>query len=214
MELSYCVYPFNPTTLRKHLLGRGCHWLRVLVPTAGLAGMGSLKSCILSGFLSGSAKYLWGCFEKGKKKERKKDFPHFYANKNIFDLYTVYMLHKSANYSPKKRRNRTIFLHPTPPPALPFLLLWRGIYLSRNCAQLILPFAWRILTSLPTRNNNNNLQIYVSGNLEKHSEGKGEVSKHKAHKDSNAALPPLSTTVSFGAYIFPRSPRRLFLVGF
>lgn len=35
----------------------------------------------------------------------------------------------------------------------------------------MLPFAWCILTSLPTHNKNNNLQIYVSGNLEKHSEG-------------------------------------------
>lgn len=44
-EHSHCIYPLSPTALqlKRHFLGRGCHWLIALVPTVGLAGAGSLK---------------------------------------------------------------------------------------------------------------------------------------------------------------------------
>lgn len=49
----------------------------------------------------------------GRQGEKKKGPPPpFYSNKNIFDLYTVYMLHKNANYSPEERRNRAILCIP------------------------------------------------------------------------------------------------------
>lgn len=113
VEHSRSIYPLKPScpATEKAFAGQGLCWLTALHGHSRAGYSWQSKKCILSGFLASSAKHLQKMFWEGRGKKKGAP-PPFYSNKNIFDLYTVYMLHKNANYSPEERRNRAILCIP------------------------------------------------------------------------------------------------------